>query len=129
MNETRLFSEADKPHILVVDDDDRIRELLSRYLRENGCVVATAKDAAMAGEVLRCSRQATLAHRGRSGRGRASRQATLAHRGRSGSSLLGVRRSAPIERLGLAGSLLQGAVEPFVGDIRGLCGANGQFDF
>ncbi len=53
MNETRLFSEADKPHILVVDDDDRIRELLSRYLRENGCVVATAKDAAMAGEVIK----------------------------------------------------------------------------
>lgn len=53
MSETRLFSEADKPHILVVDDDDRIRELLSRYLRENGCVVATAKDAQMAAEVIK----------------------------------------------------------------------------
>lgn len=32
-------------HLLVVDDDTRIRELLSRYLRENGFVVFTAKNA------------------------------------------------------------------------------------
>ncbi len=32
-------------HILVVDDDDRIRELVSKYLEENGFMVTTAKDA------------------------------------------------------------------------------------
>ncbi|HNQ92842.1 MAG TPA: response regulator transcription factor [Alphaproteobacteria bacterium] len=48
-----LFSESDKPHILVIDDDDRIRSLLSRYLRENGFVVATAKDAEDAGAVMK----------------------------------------------------------------------------
>ncbi|OIN86619.1 MAG: DNA-binding response regulator [Alphaproteobacteria bacterium CG1_02_46_17] len=52
MAETMLFSEADKPHILVVDDDERIRNLISRYLRENGFVVATAKDAADAETVM-----------------------------------------------------------------------------
>ncbi|HPQ50111.1 MAG: response regulator transcription factor [Alphaproteobacteria bacterium] len=53
MPENMLFSEADKPHILVVDDDDRIRSLLSRYLRENGFVVATAKDASDAEMVMK----------------------------------------------------------------------------
>jgi len=32
-------------HILVVDDDDRIRELVKEYLEENGFIVTTAKDA------------------------------------------------------------------------------------
>jgi len=32
-------------HILVVDDDDRIRELVKEYLVENNFVVTTAKDA------------------------------------------------------------------------------------
>ena len=32
-------------HILMVDDDDRIRELVSKYLEENGFLVTTAKDA------------------------------------------------------------------------------------
>ena len=27
---------ADQPHVLVVDDDDRLRDLLTRYLGENG---------------------------------------------------------------------------------------------
>jgi two-component system, OmpR family, phosphate regulon response regulator OmpR len=36
----------DKPHILVVDDDTRLRGLLQRYLTDNGYVVATACDAA-----------------------------------------------------------------------------------
>lgn len=40
MNETPL------PHILAVDDDDRLRELLRRYLSDNGFVVTTASDAA-----------------------------------------------------------------------------------
>jgi two-component system phosphate regulon response regulator OmpR len=39
-------------HILVVDDDTRIRELLWRYLQENGFFVSTAKDAQEAGEIL-----------------------------------------------------------------------------
>ena len=31
-------------HILVVDDDDRIRELVKEYLEENQFLVTTAKD-------------------------------------------------------------------------------------
>ena len=34
-----------KFHILVVDDDDRIRELVKEYLEENNFLVTTAKDA------------------------------------------------------------------------------------
>ena len=37
---------ADSPHILVVDDDDRLRELLRKFLTENGFLVVTACDAA-----------------------------------------------------------------------------------
>ena len=37
---------ANLPHILVVDDDDRLRELLAKFLHENGFLVATASDAA-----------------------------------------------------------------------------------
>ena len=33
------------PHILVVDDDRRLRELLRQYLSENGFLVTTAEDA------------------------------------------------------------------------------------
>jgi two-component system phosphate regulon response regulator OmpR len=36
------------PHILVVDDDRRLRDLLKRFLGENGFVVSTAADAAEA---------------------------------------------------------------------------------
>jgi len=39
---------AEAPHILVVDDDDRIRRLLGRYLRDNGYHVTTAGSAAEA---------------------------------------------------------------------------------
>ena len=35
----------DSSHILVVDDDARLRQLLSRYLAENGYMVSTAADA------------------------------------------------------------------------------------
>lgn len=38
----------DAAHILVIDDDSRIRELLSRFLTENGFRVTTAADAAQA---------------------------------------------------------------------------------
>jgi two-component system, OmpR family, phosphate regulon response regulator OmpR len=34
------------PHILVIDDDARLRKLLARYLSEHGFLVATAEDAA-----------------------------------------------------------------------------------
>jgi two-component system, OmpR family, phosphate regulon response regulator OmpR len=40
------------PHILVVDDDDRLRELLRRYLSEHGLLVTTAADAAAACEKM-----------------------------------------------------------------------------
>lgn len=36
----------DLPHILVVDDDTRLREALRRYLGQNGFLVSTAADAA-----------------------------------------------------------------------------------
>jgi len=36
---------TDSAHILVVDDDSRLRSLLSRYLGENGFLVTTAADA------------------------------------------------------------------------------------
>ena len=32
-------------HVLVVDDDDRIRELVKEYLEENNFIVTSAKDA------------------------------------------------------------------------------------
>lgn len=35
-----------RPHVLVVDDDARLRRLLSRYLGDNGFMVATASSAA-----------------------------------------------------------------------------------
>ena len=38
----------DRPHILVVDDDDRLRQLLRKYLSDNGYLVSTAASAAEA---------------------------------------------------------------------------------
>ena len=43
----------DAPHILVVDDDQRIRDLLARYLVQNGYRVTTASDAATARASMR----------------------------------------------------------------------------
>jgi two-component system phosphate regulon response regulator OmpR len=40
--------EKDKLHILVVDDDDRIRDLLKDYLSENNYIVSTAENAEQA---------------------------------------------------------------------------------
>ncbi len=40
------------PHILVVDDDARIRGLVSKYLNQNGFITITAADAAQAREAL-----------------------------------------------------------------------------
>lgn len=47
------MSEAQK-HILVVDDDTRLRSLLQRYLREQGFLVSAAKDAMEAEQFLLC---------------------------------------------------------------------------
>ncbi|MEJ2125024.1 MAG: response regulator [Alphaproteobacteria bacterium] len=43
----------DAPHILVVDDDKRIRDLLARFLQENGFRVSAAEDAASARSSMR----------------------------------------------------------------------------
>jgi two-component system phosphate regulon response regulator OmpR len=42
----------DKPHILVVDDDDRLRALLSKYLSEQGFMVTAAASAKQARSYL-----------------------------------------------------------------------------
>tara|TARA_B100000035_G_scaffold302862_1_gene300877 strand:- start:595 stop:1269 length:675 start_codon:yes stop_codon:yes gene_type:complete len=44
--------ENNKNHILIVDDDDRIRDLLKDYLFENNYVVSTAENAEQAKEKL-----------------------------------------------------------------------------
>tara|TARA_B100001248_G_scaffold91267_1_gene67659 strand:- start:164 stop:841 length:678 start_codon:yes stop_codon:yes gene_type:complete len=44
--------EKNKKHILIVDDDDRIRNLLKDYLSENGYIVSTAESANQAKERL-----------------------------------------------------------------------------
>lgn len=48
-----MVLKADKPHILAVDDDDRIRRLLAQYLTKNGYCVITAEDAAQARSILK----------------------------------------------------------------------------
>ncbi len=40
------------PHILIVDDDERIRGLLQKFLARNGFLVTTARDAAHARRIL-----------------------------------------------------------------------------
>jgi two-component system phosphate regulon response regulator OmpR len=45
--------EDNAPHILVVDDDSRIRDLLARYLQEHGFRVTTAIDTATARATMR----------------------------------------------------------------------------
>ena len=42
----------DTPHILVVDDDTRLRGLLRKFLTENGFRVTTSSDASQAREIL-----------------------------------------------------------------------------
>ena len=44
--------ENNKNHILIVDDDDRIRNLLKDYLYENNYTVSTAENADQAKERL-----------------------------------------------------------------------------
>ena len=48
----RTGPDDDAPHILVIDDDRRIRSLLSRFLAEHGFRVSTAPDAAGARRIL-----------------------------------------------------------------------------
>ena len=45
--------ENNKKHILVVDDDDRIRNLLKDYLTENNYIVSTAENADHAKDSLK----------------------------------------------------------------------------
>ena len=45
--------ENNKNHILIVDDDDKIRNLLKDYLTENDYIVSTAEDAIQAKERLK----------------------------------------------------------------------------
>jgi two-component system phosphate regulon response regulator OmpR len=40
-----MLVSTEQPHILVVDDDPRLRDLLRRYLADHGCRVACAADA------------------------------------------------------------------------------------
>lgn len=44
---------AEKPHILIVDDDDRIRDLLARFLTGAGYVVMGAASAAAAADMMK----------------------------------------------------------------------------
>ncbi|MCO6387664.1 MAG: response regulator [Aliihoeflea sp.] len=48
MTETTSILDDDAPHLLIVDDDTRIRSLLQQYLGENGFRVTAAGDAAEA---------------------------------------------------------------------------------
>ena len=43
---------TNKPHILLVDDDERLRELLCKFLVENGFFVSTARDAKHARQLI-----------------------------------------------------------------------------
>ena len=54
MPEAKEADDADKTvqHLLIVDDDTRIRTLLQRYLSENGYRVTAAKDAAEARQLM-----------------------------------------------------------------------------
>lgn len=51
-NEHKNINLAVLPHVLVVDDDDRIRELVARYLKEHDFFVSTAEDADQAKEIM-----------------------------------------------------------------------------
>ncbi|HWA89050.1 MAG TPA: response regulator [Rhizomicrobium sp.] len=46
-------AKIEDPHLLVVDDDERLRELLQRYLSSNGFRVSVAADAAEARKLMK----------------------------------------------------------------------------
>ena len=48
-----MVLKANMPHILAVDDDDRIRRLLAQYLTKNGYMVITAEDGKHARAILK----------------------------------------------------------------------------
>lgn len=48
-----MVLKSDIPHILAVDDDDRIRRLLAQYLQKNGYIIVTAENAAQARDILK----------------------------------------------------------------------------
>ncbi|MEM7739742.1 MAG: response regulator [Pseudomonadota bacterium] len=48
-----VLAGSDTPHILVVDDDDRIRTLLARYLRDNGFLASAVENAESADALLK----------------------------------------------------------------------------
>lgn len=53
MNAALAFDALDRPpHLLLVDDDDRIRDLLKRYLAQAGARVSAAADAAQARKLI-----------------------------------------------------------------------------
>ncbi|MCM2344728.1 MAG: response regulator [Alphaproteobacteria bacterium] len=52
MQNLAFVNPEDLPHILVVDDDERIRNLLLRYLQENGFLVVAAASAGEADDIL-----------------------------------------------------------------------------
>lgn len=49
---TLLRESENMRHLLVVDDDERLRQLLFRYLQENGFLVTTAEDTQQARDTL-----------------------------------------------------------------------------
>lgn len=53
MNERTAELPEDMPHVLVVDDDDRLRGLIAKFLGDNGFLVAAATDAADARRFMR----------------------------------------------------------------------------
>lgn len=54
-DDNRNIMNTGKNHILIVDDDTRIRELLKKYLLEHGLQVTTASSALEAEEVLKAN--------------------------------------------------------------------------
>jgi len=42
----------ERPHVLVVDDDRKLRQLIGRYLEQNGFIITEAENAAMARSLL-----------------------------------------------------------------------------
>ena len=52
MQKLAAFNPEELPHILIVDDDERIRQLLMRYLQEHGFLAVAASSAKEADEIL-----------------------------------------------------------------------------
>ena len=44
---------GEMPHVLIVDDDDRIRQLVTRFLQDSGFITASARNAAQAREIMK----------------------------------------------------------------------------